>query len=269
MPPPNVKTLIDSAKQRDIKLVIKKLIKIINSLSLFQNIDNINSNYIGMNKNVSILSLTYLTHNVILLKIEKPQNFDYKIGQAVEVSLIKENNTEIKSVFTITSIPTDDHLSFIIKIPEFRNKFIKALIDAAEGDKMNVYVPFGGIEYKGEGVFVAGGAGIAPFIPILRDLKTKGELGNSKLIFANRTEIDIVLKEYLHELLGDRFINILSEEEHEDYSFGFATSKFIQQNNSENLKYYYLCGPKPMLDIIEEGLLAENIKKEYILKEGF
>lgn len=222
-----------------------------------------------MNKTVNILSLTYLTHNVILLKIEKPIDFDHEISQAVEVSFTTEDGEEVKSIFTITSIPTDDHLAFIIKVPEFKSDFLNCLIKAEEGDKMNVSEPFGGIIYKGEGVFVAGGAGIAPFIPLLRELKEKGELGNSKLIFANRAEIDIVLKEYLHELLGDRFINILSEEKNENYNFGLVTSDFIQKNNSEELKYYYLCGPKPMLDIIEEGLIAANVKEEFILKEGF
>jgi predicted ferric reductase len=35
---------------------------------------------------------------------------------------------------------------------------------------------FGAIEYKGEGVFIAGGAGVTPFIAILRQLQADDKL---------------------------------------------------------------------------------------------
>jgi ferredoxin-NADP reductase len=55
----------------------------------------------------------------------------------------------------------------------------------------------GRIEYKGEGVFIAGGAGVTPFIAILRQLQAENKIANNKLIFTNKTANDIILKKNL------------------------------------------------------------------------
>ncbi|MCK7517280.1 MAG: hypothetical protein MZV64_05925 [Ignavibacteriales bacterium] len=40
---------------------------------------------------------------------------------------------------------------------------------------------FGAINYKGEGVFIAGGAGVTPFISIFRYLQSKNEIGDMQI----------------------------------------------------------------------------------------
>ena len=52
------------------------------------------------------------------------------------------------------------------------------------GDELILHKAFGAIAYKGEGVFIAGGAGVTPFISILRFLQSANKVGASKLIFA-------------------------------------------------------------------------------------
>ena len=59
-----------------------------------------------------------------------------------------------------------------------------------------------GKEYKGEGVFIAGGAGITPFLSIFRYLNSKNEINNNILIFANKTKADIIHEEELKSLAG-------------------------------------------------------------------
>jgi ferredoxin-NADP reductase len=53
---------------------------------------------------------------------------------------------------------------------------------------------FGAIAYKGQGVFIAGGAGVTPLICIFRNLQLKNEIRGNMLIFANKTKEDIILK---------------------------------------------------------------------------
>jgi ferredoxin-NADP reductase len=50
----------------------------------------------------------------------------------------------------------------------------------------------GAIEYKGEGVFIAGGAGVTPFIAILRQLQAENKTTTN--YFTNKTANDIILK---------------------------------------------------------------------------
>ena len=128
---------------------------------------------------------------------------------------------------------------------------------------------FGSISYKGEGVFIAGGAGVTPFISIFRYLKSKNELGDSKLIFANKTKDDIILEQEFKKLLGNNFINILSEQKADGYAYGQITMNFLQDNFGGINQYFYLCGPLPMLEFVEKQLQNLNVDEKHIIKEEF
>ncbi|HAQ70567.1 hypothetical protein N9545_08400 [Salibacteraceae bacterium] len=80
------------------------------------------------------------------------------------------------------------------------------------GDELIIGESWGTIGYKGEGTFISGGAGVTPFISIIRHLHFKNEIGNNKLIFANKQKSDIILQREFEAILGENFINILSDE---------------------------------------------------------
>jgi ferredoxin-NADP reductase len=128
---------------------------------------------------------------------------------------------------------------------------------------------FGAISYKGEGVFIAGGAGVTPFISIFRFLKSKNEIGDNKLIFANKTKGDIILKQEFENLLGVNFINILSAENTSGYAHGYITEEFLKANITKLNKRIYLCGPDPMMEAVEKQLLNLNVDPTSITKEEF
>ena len=127
---------------------------------------------------------------------------------------------------------------------------------------------FGAIEYKGEGYFIAGGAGITPFISIFRYLRSKNAVVNNKLIYANKTRDDIILKYEFHYLLGKNFINILSDEEAEGYAHGFITENFLKEHIMDFNRNFYLCGPPPMMDAVEKILSDLNVDERLIIKEA-
>ena len=120
-----------------------------------------------------------------------------------------------------------------------------------------------------EGVFIAGGAGVTPFIAILRNLKNKNEIGNNKLIFANNYAVDIILKDEFEQMLGRNFINILSNEKIEGYAYGFITKEFLKYNIDDTNKMFYICGPPPMMDAVELSLHNLGVKTDQIVKEAF
>ncbi|MFA6472851.1 MAG: flavodoxin reductase, partial [Candidatus Latescibacterota bacterium] len=120
-----------------------------------------------------------------------------------------------------------------------------------------------------EGLFIAGGAGVTPFIAILRYLQSKNKIGGNKLIFANKTEDDIILKTEFKKILGGNFINILSDEEVKGYSHGLITEKFLKANITETCKNIYVCGPPPMMDAIEKFLANLHVDAKSIVKEVF
>jgi ferredoxin-NADP reductase len=138
-----------------------------------------------------------------------------------------------------------------------------------KGDELILHEVFGAIEYKGEGVFIAGGAGVTPFISIFRFLQSKKMVGGNKLIFANKTKADIILRQEFENLLGKNFINILSGENIEGYANGYITEEFLKANVTILEKRIYLCGPEPMMEAVERLLANTGIDVNEIIKEQF
>ena len=130
------------------------------------------------------------------------QGFSFIPGQAADVSINKPDLLNEKRPFTFTALNAWDHLEFTIKIYNEHNGVTKRIAELKAGDELIISEPWGSIAYKSEGTFIAGGAGITPFIAILRDLKSRNEIGNNKLIFANKTKADVIRKDEFVKILG-------------------------------------------------------------------
>ncbi len=218
---------------------------------------------------VVIRTIENITHDVVRLTTDKPYQFRYFPGQATEVSINKPGWDKKKKPFTFTSIPENDYLEFTIKTYPSHNGVTNEILLLKTGDQLLLNDVFGSIGYRGEGLFIAAGAGITPFISIFRYLKSKDQVGGNKLIFGNKLKADIINEQEFKNLLHHNFINVLSEEKSHLYEFGFITEKLIIDNSSEELQYYYLCGPPPMMKTIEAHLDAMNVRTENIIKESF
>lgn len=210
-----------------------------------------------------------VTRDVLRVTTEKPEPLSFIPGQAADTSINKIGWLEEKRPFTFTCLPDDDHLEFTIKTYPAHKGVTNELLQLREGDELILHDVFGDIAYKGEGVFIAGGAGVTPFIAIFRHLQSKNAIGNNKLIFANKTKADIILKEEFTAMLGDHFINILSDERTDEYAHGYITADFLEKNISGNDPWLYLCGPPPMMDAVEKELTGLHKTAHPIIKEAF
>lgn len=222
-----------------------------------------------MKETVKILNIEKITHDVLGITTEKPEGLSYTPGQATEIHINKEGWKEEGRPFTFTSLPDEEHLEFNIKTYPSRNGVTAQLLELTEGDELILEDIFGAIEYRGEGLFLAGGAGVTPFIAIFRQLDATGKVGNNKLLFANKTSADIIHKDYFSDLLGDNFINILSDEETAEYAHGFITREFIQKHMDSEDPYLYLCGPPPMMESVGKHIDELGFGEERIVKESF
>jgi len=220
-----------------------------------------------MENPVEIKSISIVTHDVRRIRTEKPGDLKFTPGQAAEVSINKDGWKNEKRPFTFTCLPEDDFVEFTIKTYPAREGVTNELLHLKEGDELIIHDVFGAINYKGEGVFIAGGAGVTPFIAILRNLNKKNELGENKLIFSNKKKNDIILKKEFEEMLGKNFINILSEEKTNEYPNGHISEDFLKANVSDFSKYFYVCGPPEMIDVVEKQLTDLDVKKNMIVKE--
>jgi len=218
---------------------------------------------------VKIKSIDSVTHNVLKIVTEKPLKYNFTPGQATEVSINKNGWQKEKRPFTFTCLPDNNYLEFTIKTYPDHHGVTNQLLQLRINEELILHDVFGAIAYNGEGIFIAGGAGVTPFISILRDLQSKKEIGDNKLIFANKTKNDIILEQEFKNLLGNNFINILSEDKADGYAHGQITEGFLKANIADLNKKIYLCGPEPMMEAIEQQLVNLGADKKSIIKEEF
>lgn len=219
-------------------------------------------------KYLKITSIRHVTHDVLQIITTKPDGIEFKPGQAADISINQAGWREEIRPFTFTCLPRDHFLQFTIKTYPERKSVTNQLLSLKANNELILHGVFGEISYKGEGYFIAGGAGITPFIAIFRYLRSRNEIGKNILIFANKTKADIILKEEFEELLGKNFINILSGEKADGYSFGYISEAFLKANISDFSKYFYVCGPPPMMDVVDKLLPSLGIPADRIIKEA-
>ncbi len=209
-----------------------------------------------MSHKVEILNIENVTHDVRAYTLEKPDGYSFTPGQATEVAIDKDGWRDEKRPFTFTNLQDADHLEFVIKSYPDHNGVTEQIGQLEEGDQFIIDDAWGTIEYTGEGIFLAGGAGVTPFIAILRDLNAKGQIGSNRLIFSNKTEKDIILKDEFEEMLGDQFINVITDEstdEHIDLD-GFIDKSFLADQIDDFDQPFYVCGPPAFNDAMIEYL---------------
>lgn len=216
---------------------------------------------------VKIKSIDKITPDVVKIVLEKPAKYIFTPGQATEIAINKPEWTEEKRPFTFTSLPVDNDLEFTIKTYPSHKGVTNELLNLKPGDELILHDVWGAIAYKGEGVFIAGGAGITPFLSIFRHLHTLNKIAGNKLIFANKTKADIIHEQELKDLLGDSFINILSDEAITGYEHGMITQKFLKENIGSVDKIFYVCGPPPMMDAIQGYLTNLGVGENAVVVE--
>lgn len=216
---------------------------------------------------VKILKKEPLTHDVYRIRVEKPKEYKFTPGQATEVAINKGKWKKEARPFTFTSLNDENFLEFNIKSYQDHEGVTNEIAKLEEGDELIIHDVWGAIKYKGKGVFIAGGAGITPFIAIFRQLEKDGEADGNTLIFANKTEKDIIRKDDLQRILGNDFINILDGEENPNYDYGRIDKEYLQKRIKNFDQNFYICGPDAMVKAMKKDLQELGADEEVVTVE--
>jgi len=210
---------------------------------------------------VKILAIHQVTHNVKSFKIEKPAGYVFTPGQATDVSINKQGWENELRPFTFTCLNEDAYLEFTIKGYK-DHKGVTNLHLLEVGDELIIRDVWGAISYKGVGYFIAGGAGITPFIAILRQLKKDNKIQGNKLFFSNKTTADIILKDELLNMLGKDAIFLCTEEDKQHID-----ETFIKKEVSDFTRHFYVCGPDKMISDINDILKGMGVSPDTLVFE--
>lgn len=217
----------------------------------------------------SITEIDYLSPNVIeILMTPVRENLSYMPGQFVFVDFEKSNLPPEIHPFSLTSAPTDTHLSFAAKTEgDFTKKLMKVNIDSI----VKVEGGFGRFSYLSSPIknqiWIAGGIGITPFISMAKSLINNSGYAVT-LYYSVKSKEEVLYFDLLNKLSqngsGLTFIPWYSTER------GRLSAKGISEIDDKLFeKDIYICGPPPMMKGLIDQFVKINIKKSHIHSEEF
>jgi len=216
---------------------------------------------------IKIFKTEEVTHDVKKIRTEKPAGFKFIPGQATDLSINLPELKNEKRPFSFTCLNSDPYLEFIIKIYKEHNGITSRIGKINPGDELIIGDPWGAIAYKGPGIFIAGGAGITPFVSILRQLYIDGKIENNKLFFSNKTSKDIIIHEELNKILKSNFINVLTRENQSEFDGKRIDINFLKKNILDFNSNFYICGPDLFVSDIKGYLEELGAKTESLVIE--
>lgn len=220
-----------------------------------------------MDFTVKVLSATEITHDVKCIRTEKPHGYTFAAGQATEVAINKLGWDHQLRPFTFTGLNDDPYLEFTIKCYSDHDGVTNEMKNVCPGDELIVGEPWGAIEYKDKGYFIAGGAGITPFIAIFRQLHREKKLEGNQLFFSNKTAHDIIYEQELKDMLGNNAIFALTESGRGTGRHDFIDEAFLKKHVADFSQHFYICGPDKMTDSINQILTEYGVKPEAVVFE--
>ncbi|KAF9966082.1 hypothetical protein BGZ73_001145, partial [Actinomortierella ambigua] len=263
-------------------------------------------------QDVKLVEKFHLTHNTRLFRFElryPDEPLGLPLGKHLLLRVKANDQVQIRA-YTPTSLPTQrGHFDLVVKIyykdtdPRFPAGGIVSqyLDNMAIGDSVAIKGPTGSFTYEGQGRYshssgrkgkalqigmICGGTGLTPMYQIMQAILTDRANDSTRvsLIFGNRTEDDILMREAIEDTgsgLGiERFHlwHMLSENCPPDWKYGkgFINKDVIKEhlfpkgwsslNKPEGManRIVLLCGPPPMINLCCIPALTELYGKEFV-----
>ncbi|HBA85548.1 MAG TPA: hypothetical protein DCZ95_15800 [Verrucomicrobia bacterium] len=175
--------------------------------------------------------------------------------------------------YTVTEyVPTDGSLALTIKA---LGKDSRATQDMAPGEEALLDGPYGvfgrgALETGRPLVLIAGGIGITSFKLLVECVETQAGR-DAVLFFGNQRRKDIVYADYFESLKSVRVVHVLSDEPDFKGETGLVTLDLLRKHLKRDLPdyEYLLCGPPPMIKILESDLDAAGVPPEQVHHELF
>jgi predicted ferric reductase len=124
-------------------------------------------------------------------------------------------------------------------------------------------------------VLIAGGIGITPLLSILRTKADRGDKQDITLIYATKNMGGATFKEDLEDLekrLNLEVVYVLEEPEDDwEGEEGRVDKEILEKYASDTPEetMYFICGPQPMMEAVQEHLEKLGVPREHVQLEQF
>ena len=220
-----------------------------------------------MNHATTLLMKEFVTHDVFRFILSLPEGFIFDPGQGVDLTIDSDGWRDQSRPFTPTSSTKAGVLEFTIKIYPEHAGMTRALAELKPGAALMISDPWGTIDYRGSGTFIAAGAGITPFLAIMRHLRDKAGLPGHGLIFANKTAADVICEKELRATFGEQAVFLVEHEAGPGFELGRVDEGLLERRIVDWDQHFYVCGPPPFNDAVMQTLRGLGAQPESLVFE--
>ncbi len=221
-----------------------------------------------------IVKIMKHTPRVKVFRMRPETKIAFVPGQFVMLSadgLQNLNKTLVKRSYSIASKPTDEDIEVCIAKVD-GGAFSGKIHEMKEGEKLNIEGPYGRFRLKdneNDIVMVAGGAGIAPMMSMLRTLFESKAGQKIHLFFGVRSPEEIIYREELSAMARqhENFELIIGFSEEAEVGLRGNIHEVIRMHGLSPGKDTYVCGPPAMVKAVREVLAELKFSKEDIQAE--
>lgn len=207
-------------------------------------------------------------------RFKRPEDFEYKAGQYIVVTL-DINGKSVSKPFSLSSSPTEEHLEFTKKLTG--HDFSNALNSLETDQEISISGPLGKMTYEGEHEKIAllsGGIGITPMRSICKYCTDKNLDTAIMLICSDRSEEDMVFRNELIEMIfHNQYLAMYQTLTRASEKWTGPRERISADTLIEILpdllsRVFYVCGPPAMVDSMLEVLKGLDVPDANIKKES-
>lgn len=202
------------------------------------------------------------------------EHFAYRAGQFAKVWFVARGFWIEDHPFTIALEPGNDEIRISYKV---LGDFTAKLEHLPKGTPVVVDGPYGrftlDVARTKKLVMIAGGIGITPFRAMLGELAKNAAGRKIELFYSVKNADEFVLLDELKTLLktsGGTLHTVVSEGKGKADVHGMLTADVLKDRlGSLDRRDFYICGPPPMMQAIQEQLRDAGVEPELIHTEQF
>jgi ferredoxin-NADP reductase len=230
-----------------------------------------------------LLSRVEVAEGTMAFHFEKPPQFDFKPGQASDLTLSDPPETDSEGntrTFSIASSPFEDQLMFTTRMRD--TAFKRSLKNVPLGTEVKIAPAMGSFTLHKSpakaAVFLAGGIGITPFLSIVRQADHDRLPHKLHLYYSNRRPEDTAFLEALETLeksnLNFQLICTMTEMQKSKQNWKGETGLIDKDSLLRHLPtlqgpIYYIAGPPVMVGGMRKMLVGAGVDEDDIRAEDF
>jgi len=215
------------------------------------------------------------THDTKSYVLDVPAELDdafvYEAGQFCTFRVPFPDDDLLRCYSMSSSPDTDDDFAVTVKRVLGGRVSNWFLDEVAEGDTLSLTFPAGVFTLRPHTtpiVAFAGGSGITPVFSLIKSALATTQR-SVRLLYANR-DVDSVIFRAELDALGATHGERLQVTHHLDTEQGFVHSNGVAEFVGTDLEAdFYICGPGPFMDVVEDALAQAHVPGEQVFIERF